>query len=107
MGAAQPILSAQALAARQRAHERHFIRRAHERFGLKLTPERYAHLIAKVQENANGTKFLRHMPPNRTVWRIRAGGHAMAVVYDHTSDRLVTCLFLPHDRTNLRRAAHR
>jgi len=102
MCAERPILSAAELTARQLAHERHFIKRAKERFNLKLTPTRYRYLITKVTENANGTKFLRHMPPNRTVWRIRAGGHAMAVVFDHTTERLVTCLFLPHVRANLR-----
>ena len=102
MGAAQPILTASALAARQIAHERHFTKRARERFGLKLTPERYRFLISKVTENANGTKFLHHMPPNRTVWRIRAGGHKMAVVYDHTTERLVTCLYLPGEQPSRR-----
>ncbi len=75
-----------------RAQEAHFIRRARQRFGLKITPERYAFLIRKVKENYPGTKFLGHQPPDRTLWMIRAGGYAMRVVFDHRTDRLVTCL---------------
>jgi hypothetical protein len=92
MSDAKPFLTDAALVKKQRAQERHFRRRALERFGLKLKPERYQHLIRKVTENANGTKFICHQPPDRTIWRIRAGGQVMRVVFDHTTDRLVTCL---------------
>lgn len=92
MPARIPDLSLKALIARQEAQEVHFCRRAKQRFGIKLTPERYRHLIRKVQDNLPGTKFLYHQPPDRTVWRIRAGGQPIRVVYDHRTDRLVTCL---------------
>lgn len=74
------------------AQEAHFIKRARQRFGLRISPERYRFLILKVKENYPGTKFVGHQPPHRTVWRIRAGGYVMRVVYDHRTDRLVTCL---------------
>lgn len=80
------------LAAAQRDHERHFVKRARERFGLRVSPARYQAFILKVTENQEGTKFLGHQPPNRTIWRIRAGGHLMRVVFDHVTERLVTCL---------------
>lgn len=80
------------LSERQAAQREHFIRRARERFGLRVSPARYQAFAALVTENGRGTKFLGHQPPNRTVWRIRAGGHWMRVVYDHYTDRLVTCL---------------
>jgi hypothetical protein len=98
------------------ADQAHFIRRAQERFGLKLTPERYAHLVRKVREVLPGTKYLYATSPVRTVWRIRAGGRPIRVVYDETTDRLVTCLpfgdsesHLPHKRflRRLRRARRR
>lgn len=87
------------------ADQAHFIRRARERFALKLTPERYAHLVRKVREVLPGTRYLYATSPTRTVWRIRAGGRPIRVVYDETTDRLVTCLPLgdpaahvPHKR---------
>lgn len=92
MSAGKPILTEAELVAKQRAQERHFVRRARERFGLKLKPERYRHLIRKVTDNLNGTRFICHQPPDRTIWRIRAGGQTMRVVFDHTTERLVTCL---------------
>jgi hypothetical protein len=75
------------------AQERHFIKRARQRFRLKLTHERYRHLVRKVVEVLPGTQFLGPGDtPQRTRWRIRAGGCVMAVVYDESTDRLVTCV---------------
>lgn len=70
----------------------HFIARARERFRIKLTVARYHRLIRQVEDSAPGTSFLRHQPPERTIWIIRAAGHDMRVVYDHTTARLITCL---------------
>lgn len=92
MSAGKPILTEAELVAKQRAQERHFCRRARERFGLKLKAEGYRHLMRKVTDNLNGTRFIGHQPPDRTLWRIRAGGQLLVVVFDHTSERLVTCL---------------
>jgi hypothetical protein len=96
------------------ADQAHFIRRARERFGLKLTPERYEHLVRKVRDCLPGSAYLYATSPTRTVWRIRAGGRPIRVVYDETTDRLVTCLpisnhpaaHIPHKRfiRRLRRA---
>lgn len=98
MSESLPPTSHSSLAAKQQAQERHFIGRALERFELKLTPARYQHLIRKVEDTAPGTKFLYHSQPNKTVWIIRAGGQQMRVVYDHTTERLVTCLPLAEYR---------
>lgn len=87
-----PNLTPRAIAAHQLAQEVHFCKRAKQRFGLKLNAERYQHLIRKVRDNLPGTKFLYHQPPDRTVWRVRAGGIFIRVVYDHRTDRLATCL---------------
>lgn len=70
----------------------HFIARARERFGIKLTVARYHRLIRQVEDSAPGTVFVRHQPPERTIWIIRAAGHDMRVVYDHSTARLVTCV---------------
>lgn len=108
-----PAATPAQIAAAQRDHERHFVKRAKERFDLRVSPERYREFIRKVTENLPGTKFLGHQPPNRTVWRIRAGGHFMRVVFDHVSECLVTCLpygeekeatINPHKVRRLRRA---
>lgn len=92
MSAAKPFLTDAALREKQHAQEQHFVRRARQRFHLVLSPKRYAYLMTKVSQHLRGTKFLGHQPPDKTVWRIRAGGHWIRVVYDHTTDRLVTCL---------------
>jgi hypothetical protein len=77
----------------QVAHELHFRQRAKERFGLKISSVQYLYLITKVTENLPGTKFIEHTPvPGRTMWRIRAGGVLMRVIFDHRTERLVTCL---------------
>lgn len=78
----------------------HFIARARERFGIKLTVARYHRLIRQVEDSAPGTVFVRHQPPERTIWIIRAAGHDMRVVYDHTTARLVTCLPVFRDSEN-------
>ena len=70
----------------------HFIARARERFRIKLTVARYHRLIRQVEDSAPSTSFVRHQPPDRTIWLIRAAGHDMRVVYDHTTKRLVTCV---------------
>lgn len=87
------------------AQESHFIKRARQRFGLKLTHERYRYLVRKVVEVLPGTRFVSPGDtPNRTRWRIRAGGHLMIVVYDETTDRLVTCV--PDEIAAPRRERH-
>lgn len=80
-----------ALSAQQAAHEAHFIKRARQRFGLRVSPERYRKFCRMVVE-AEGTTYLGATPPHRTTWLIRAGGHLMRVVFDESTERLVTCL---------------
>jgi hypothetical protein len=80
------------LSAQQVAHELHFIARAQERYGLKVKPGYYRHLCEKVRSLARGTRPISVQPPHRSVWLIRAGGAPMRVVFDASTDRLVTCL---------------
>ena len=81
------------------AQQSHFIRSARQRFGLKLTPERYRHLVRKVEEMLKGTQFIGATKvEGRTCWRIRAGGLLMAVIYDEGTERLVTCFPLRRDQ---------
>jgi hypothetical protein len=80
------------LSAQQVAHELHFIARAAERYGLKVKPAYYRHLCEKVRSLARGTQPISVQPPHRSVWLIRAGGAPMRVVFDASTDRLVTCL---------------
>ena len=84
-------VSSHALARKQAAHEAHFIQRARRRFGLRVSHERYLRFCRVVVE-AEGTIYLGAHPPFRTIWLVRLAGHLMRVVYDESTDRLVTCL---------------
>lgn len=65
-----------------------------ERFKLRVSDRRYRQWMRLITEQGPGTRFLYHQPPNRTVWLIVAAGKPMKVVYDHYTDRLVTCLWI-------------
>lgn len=96
------MLTPHALAATQAAQEKHFIRRAKERFGVDLSPTRYRSMLRKLENQEGEVKFIQHQPPNRTVWVMRVAGRMMRVVYDHTTERLVTAL-PSHEDANERR----
>lgn len=86
--------SPDAIASARAAHERHFVRRARERFSLRISPERYREFCRRVVEVEDGVKFLHRDPkaPARTQWGVRFGGYPMRVVFDETTERLVTCM---------------
>jgi hypothetical protein len=82
-----------AIAAKQRAHERHFRNRVLKRFRIKLTPERYQLWVEKIEQVIPGVELLYQCEqPGRTCWKLPVGGVTLRVIYDETSERLVTAL---------------
>lgn len=96
----QPPTKPDAIASARAAHERHFVRHARERFGLRVSAARYREFCRRVIEVEKGVKFLHRdeRTPARTMWGVRFGGYAMRVVFDETTERLVTCMRFAEER---------
>ena len=72
------------------AYRIHARRRCRKRYGLKLTRNRYAQIVADIQ--AGRAEYLGRSPSGRQVWLANLGTQTGIVVYDTEDKSLVTFL---------------
>lgn len=67
----------------------HFKKRLRQRFGLAVDDVAVATLAWRIRENKPGVLFLA-LRRRSSAWRVKWQGHTLVVLYDHTTDQLVT-----------------
>lgn len=69
---------------------RHFKLRALQRFGLELTDVDVATIVWRIRQDKPGVIFLA-LRGKASAWRVRWRKRTMVVIFNHTTEQLVTC----------------
>lgn len=67
----------------------HFQKRVRKRFGLELREPDIDEMIERIRDDKPGVVFLA-LRRRSSAWRLRWRHQTMVVIYDHTTEQLVT-----------------